>query len=137
MTSRTDGNPLEAVMHFSHKAASIPGLFKPLVKPILHKALEPIPPARIYNVGAAQEIKRKVQIPVIVVGGIRSLAEMEDILDNRKADAVALSRPLILEPNLVNKMKEGRQTEARCISCNYCQIALEKEALSCHFGKLG
>ncbi|HLG30092.1 MAG TPA: NADH:flavin oxidoreductase [Candidatus Brocadiales bacterium] len=68
----------------------------------------------------ARRIKQCVSVPVICVGGIRSVEVMEGIIKNRKADMIALSRPLIREPDLVNKIREGTKTKADCISCNQC-----------------
>ena len=68
----------------------------------------------------ARRIKQSVSVPVICVGGIRSVEVMEGLLENKKADMVAMSRPFIREPDLVNKIKEGVKTRADCISCNQC-----------------
>lgn len=68
----------------------------------------------------AQRIKQSVSVPVICVGGIRSVEVMEGIINDKKADMVAMSRPLIREPDLVNKIRGGIKTEADCISCSQC-----------------
>ncbi|MBI4007565.1 MAG: NADH:flavin oxidoreductase, partial [Planctomycetes bacterium] len=65
-------------------------------------------------------IKQCVSVPVICVGGIRSVKVMEGMIKDKKADMIALSRPLIREPDLVNKIREGIKTKADCISCNQC-----------------
>jgi 2,4-dienoyl-CoA reductase-like NADH-dependent reductase (Old Yellow Enzyme family) len=67
----------------------------------------------------AKRIKQGVSVPVICVGGLRSVEVMEGIINDNKADMISLSRPLIREPDLVNKIREGK-TEADCISCNQC-----------------
>lgn len=48
-----------------------------------------------------------------------------------------MSRPFIIEPNIVNKFKEGKRSESRCINCNYCLIGGEEHPLKCYYGKLG
>lgn len=68
----------------------------------------------------ARRIKQVVSVPVICVGGIRSVEVMEDIINDKKADMIAMSRPLIREPDLVNKLRDGVKTKADCISCNQC-----------------
>lgn len=68
----------------------------------------------------AGRIKQCVSVPIICVGGIRSVEVMEGIIKDGKADMIALSRPLIREPDLVNKIREGIKTKADCISCNQC-----------------
>ncbi len=68
----------------------------------------------------ARRIKQCVSVPVICVGGIRSVEVMEGIIKDKKADMIAMSRPFIREPDLVNKIREGTKTKADCISCNQC-----------------
>ncbi len=67
----------------------------------------------------ARMIKQGVSIPVMLVGGLRSRVVMEEMLASGCADMVSLSRPLIREPDLVVKFRDGAQ-EAECTSCNRC-----------------
>ncbi len=73
-----------------------------------------------YNVESARVVKAAVGVPVITVGGIRTLALAEEILASGAADALSLSRPLIREPNLVNLWADDPSHSATCISCNGC-----------------
>ena len=73
-----------------------------------------------YFVPFAARLADEVCIPVIVVGGMRSLDVMEDVLDKTKIEMISLSRPLLREPDLPNKMKEGICSISRCVSCNAC-----------------
>lgn len=68
---------------------------------------------------AGKAFKNVLRIPVILVGGIRSRAVIEDVLLKGHADLISLSRPLIREPDLPNKFAEGKE-KADCISCNGC-----------------
>lgn len=79
---------------------------------------------------AAREIKGSLSIPVIVVGGIRSKSVAEEILAQGDADLVALSRPLIREPDLPEKFREGKET-ADCISCNGCLRFMKLDVVKC------
>jgi len=67
----------------------------------------------------ARMIKQGVGIPVILVGGLRSRTVMEEMLASGYADMVSLCRPLIREPDLVVKFREGAH-EVECVSCNGC-----------------
>jgi len=67
------------------------------------------------------EIKKVVKIPVIGVQAIRKPEEAERILEEGKADIVALGRALIADPDWVKKAEEGRPEDIRqCIGCNAC-----------------
>ena len=65
-------------------------------------------------------LKERVSIPVILVGGHRTPGVMERILENGAADFISMSRPLIREPGLIKRWKNGDREKAKCISCNQC-----------------
>jgi 2,4-dienoyl-CoA reductase-like NADH-dependent reductase (Old Yellow Enzyme family) len=74
-----------------------------------------------YNLEDARVIKAAIgEVPFILVGGLRRLSQMEEIVERGEADFVALSRPLVREPNLVKKFREGKAEASTCISCNKC-----------------
>ena len=68
----------------------------------------------------AAKIRKAVSVPIIAVGGIRSVGVMESIIRDKKADLISMSRPFIREPDLVDKLRKGVSTTAACISCNQC-----------------
>jgi len=73
------------------------------------------------NVRAAETIKRKVSVPVIVAGRINGPELAEEILRQGKADVIAMARGLVADPDLPIKTREGRAEEIRrCIACNVC-----------------
>lgn len=73
-----------------------------------------------YLLDLAILIKQAVRVPVITVGGIRSWNTVNDILADGKADYVAMCRPFIREPHLMNRWKSGDTARAACISCSGC-----------------
>ena len=80
----------------------------------------------------AAQAKRAVDIPVILVGGIRSLALAEDILRCGDADMISISRPLIREPGLIARWQRGDTAPAKCLSCNKCfSFGVRGEPLEC------
>ena len=89
---------------------------------------------RILRAGTAENmadesgkmIKKQVNIPVIVVGGI---------IENQWVDMISLSRPLIIEPSFVRKMQEGKSEESKYIECDYCLIGSLYMPLRCYYGK--
>ena len=68
----------------------------------------------------AEKVKRAVKVPVIAVGKIN--AELaEQVIREGRADFVAMGRPLLADPDLPNKVREGRLEDIqRCIYCNNC-----------------
>ncbi len=85
-----------------------------------------------YYEGAARRYKEKVQVPLMLVGGIRTLETAERLVAKRLADYIALCRPLIREPGLVNRWKSGDRGPATCISDNGCiQPIIEGRGVYC------
>jgi 2,4-dienoyl-CoA reductase-like NADH-dependent reductase (Old Yellow Enzyme family) len=135
-TLRGEKVPVEALFAYHFKFKDLPPIIKAMIKPFADIVKPPVRPITNYNVPAAQAIKAHVTIPVIVVGGLRSLDDMNQIITNQQADMVSMCRPFIIEPSIVKKMKEGKQKVSKCISCNYCIIAEEELPLQCYYGKL-
>lgn len=78
-----------------------------------------------YNLEAAKMIRPVLgDIPLLLVGGMRTVSHMEEVLENDHADFISMSRPFIREPFLVNKIKEGIMGKASCVSCNRCLAAV-------------
>ncbi len=78
-----------------------------------------------YNLEAAKMIKPVLgKIPLSVVGGLRKVTQMEEVLEKKYADCISMSRPFIREPFLVRNIKEGKLMMAACVSCNKCLAAL-------------
>jgi 2,4-dienoyl-CoA reductase-like NADH-dependent reductase (Old Yellow Enzyme family) len=87
---------------------------------LFHRVLAP-PIGEAYFRDIAAQLKKAVAIPIILVGGVRSIDLMEEIISSGQADFISLARPLIREPNLVNDIAKGRRGRASCTSCNICQ----------------
>ncbi|MEE8471709.1 MAG: FAD-dependent oxidoreductase [Dehalococcoidia bacterium] len=85
-------------------------------------AIQPILLRRGYLVPLAAAIKEEVGVPVITVGRINDPKLAESILEQGKADLVAVGRPLLADPDFASKAREGRPGEVkRCIACNSCR----------------
>jgi 2,4-dienoyl-CoA reductase-like NADH-dependent reductase (Old Yellow Enzyme family)/thioredoxin reductase len=68
----------------------------------------------------AGKVKKALNVPVIAVGKIGPELAEQTIRDGR-ADFIALGRPLLADPELPNKLREGRMKDIRpCIYCNNC-----------------
>ncbi|MDY3920131.1 MAG: FAD-dependent oxidoreductase [Candidatus Limivivens sp.] len=73
------------------------------------------------NVKYAEMAKKVLKIPVVTVGGITMPEEAEEILESQKADAIALGRALIADPDWPEKARNGERGEiASCLRCCSC-----------------
>ncbi|MCD4743058.1 MAG: NADH:flavin oxidoreductase [Desulfobacteraceae bacterium] len=86
--------------------------------PIRTKIISPDKEA--YNLEHALAIKDEVSCPVMAVGGFRSSEIIEKAIKEKGIDFISLSRPLIREPDLPDRWKQGDNRPAACISCNKC-----------------
>lgn len=73
-----------------------------------------------------REIKSQTDIPIMMVGGLRTLSLMKEIIQNKEADFISLCRPLICEPGLINDWKTDEHKKAKCLSCNKCVEGIYK-----------
>jgi 2,4-dienoyl-CoA reductase-like NADH-dependent reductase (Old Yellow Enzyme family) len=73
-----------------------------------------------YFQAEARVFKQRVDIPMIVVGGIRSFSIAEKIVDSDNADYISMCRPFIREPDLINRWQSGDLSKATCLSDSKC-----------------
>ncbi len=68
----------------------------------------------------ARAIRQAVSVPLILVGGNRSLEVAEALISEGGVDYISMSRPLIREPDLIRRWQSGNRRPAACLSDNQC-----------------
>lgn len=116
--------PLKAVLKhnpvFKTNNGMMGLLHNVLIYCLMRVKLKPFTPT--YNLEYAKLAKALTDIPIVSVGGFRKGAEMRGCLENGFVDFISLCRPLICEPNLVEKLEQERNYSAKCVNCNLCAI---------------
>ena len=79
----------------------------------------------------ARRARQRTELPIALVGGLRSRAAMEDVLSSGDADFISICRPLICEPDLPNKLRKGDREQAACTSCGECWPEKPGEGIGC------
>jgi len=80
-----------------------------------------------FSLPMAKAVKSAVSIPVLLTGRVRDPDIAESILRDGDADFIAMTRPLIADPDLPKKYASGRTTEIwSCIGCNECFRSIER-----------
>lgn len=80
----------------------------------------------------ARAYKEEIDIPLILIGGIRSFEVAERLVEEGGADYISMCRPLIREPGLIKRWKTGDRTKAKCKSDNQCfKPAMEGKGIYC------
>jgi hypothetical protein len=101
---------------------------------VLPRLWQPAQP-EAYYLPFAKAVKAALDIPVILVGGVRSTGRMTRILRAGDADFLAAARPFIREPDFPQSLKAGRQGLLDCVFVqhlpgarrNRCAQVLAKE----------
>lgn len=76
---------------------------------------------RRLNVAFAAEAKKRLHVPVAVVGNITSLEEAEEIISSGKADIVVMAKAYMADENLIHKSIRGNAEDVRpCTRCDWC-----------------
>ncbi|MEV0494123.1 FAD-dependent oxidoreductase [Streptomyces atratus] len=105
---------LDYVSVCAGSSASLSGA-QHIAPPMYHQAA--------YTTPLAARVRAVVGVPVMVAGRINQPQEAEQIIAGGQADACAMTRALICDPELPVKAAQGRTEEIRaCIGCNQACI---------------
>ena len=104
---------------------SLPWWKKPIGRIVMNRMVGKYDLEEGYNLKAATMIKPTIGgIALFLVGGLRRISHMEEMVRNGHADLISMSRPFIREPSIVKKMREGSTDTVSCVSCNRCFAAV-------------
>ncbi len=79
-----------------------------------------------YLIEHTARIKKAVNVPIMVVGGMRGLKMMEEVVASGKGDLISMCRPFIREPNLIKRWLSGETSPSQCDSCDGCLRQVER-----------
>jgi 2,4-dienoyl-CoA reductase-like NADH-dependent reductase (Old Yellow Enzyme family) len=89
-----------------------------------------------FYLDAAEKYKTRCTVPLMLVGGIRSLETARDLVQSGTVDYISICRPLIREPDLIARWRKGDTRPSECLRDNACIKALHKGG-SLHCPHLG
>jgi len=135
-TIRVRELPTEAILEWSRMTQGKGEVTKKVLSWLLPFVVKAYAPLGSFNVCQAKQIKENVDIPVIVVGGIRNMEDLNNVFRLGAADFVSLCRPLLTDPGFVNKLKNDPTHTSACIDCGYCIVALNRMPAECFMGTL-
>ena len=79
--------------------------------------------SQLYSMEPAKQIRAAVDMPLCYLGGAQSMDNVDTIMSSG-FEALGLGRALIFDPNLINDLKSGAQTETGCTACNQCVMLM-------------
>jgi 2,4-dienoyl-CoA reductase-like NADH-dependent reductase (Old Yellow Enzyme family) len=92
-----------------------------------HIRLDAVSPYYLEECRAGRD---SLKLPLILVGGMRKLKDMEQVIQDNLADAVSMCRPFVMDPHIVKKFHEGLADMSGCTSCNGCR-GMGRRVLQC------
>lgn len=87
-----------------------------------------------YYLEECRQARQVLKRPLILVGGMRQLSDIEQVIKEDLADAVSMCRPFVMDRYIVKKFREGTATSSACTSCNGC-LGLLRTRLQCVLNK--
>jgi 2,4-dienoyl-CoA reductase-like NADH-dependent reductase (Old Yellow Enzyme family) len=84
----------------------------------------------LFLLDEARAVVEAVRVPVVLVGGVGSLAGAQAALGAGFA-AVAMGRALIRDPDLIRRMERGESDGTDCDLCNRCVAAMDAGGVRC------
>lgn len=100
-------------------ADTMPPLQRWGIKAVGSKFFRHYPFEEAYMLPMARRFRERLDLPLMLLGGINKRETME-LAMAEGFEYVAMARALLREPDLVNRMSEGRADEGLCIHCNRC-----------------
>lgn len=87
-----------------------------------------------FLVAYGEKLKKEVSVPVIVAARLNNANLIESVVEDGKADMVAIGRGLIADEDLIIKIREKRYDDIKyCVACNQGCIdnVLKGEGINC------
>jgi len=100
-------------------AATLPPAVRAGFRLVGHRFLQEYAFEEAFFLPYARQFRAALEMPLILLGGINRLDTMESAVAEGFA-FVAMARALLREPDLVDKLRDGRASESLCIHCNKC-----------------
>lgn len=90
---------------------------------------EPFKEAFFYE--DAIKFRKALEMPLAFVGGLNSVESINKVMD-AGFDFIQMARPLVRDPQYINKLKEGIITKSECQHANYCVARIWNYDMQCH-----
>jgi 2,4-dienoyl-CoA reductase-like NADH-dependent reductase (Old Yellow Enzyme family) len=84
-----------------------------------------------YFMEEAKLIQQAIKIPVVLVGGMNSIATIEKAMAEG-FQWIAIARALIENTNFVNDLRNEVMEQSGCTICNYCVAKMYSGEMTCH-----
>jgi len=83
-----------------------------------------------FFLGEARRMRAAVRLPLVLLGGVKSLAGIDQAL-GEGFELVGMGRALLHDPALPRKMERGEVTASACVPCNECIAEMDRGGVRC------
>jgi len=90
----------------------------------------------LFLIQDALKILRAVKIPVVLIGGVCSMENLETAM-NAGFEFVEIGRAIIKDPDIVNKWYRGETIASNCDHCNRCIAEMDRGGVNCVSNTIG
>jgi 2,4-dienoyl-CoA reductase-like NADH-dependent reductase (Old Yellow Enzyme family) len=84
----------------------------------------------LYFLDLAREVRRRVRLPLVLLGGIKSKADLDTAMAEG-FELCAMGRALVHDPGLLAKYAAGVARDCGCVPCNQCVAEMDREGGVC------
>jgi 2,4-dienoyl-CoA reductase-like NADH-dependent reductase (Old Yellow Enzyme family) len=108
-------------------AAAFPWPLRPAIRVFGRKLIRPYPYRDGYLLEDSRKVRDAVGLPLILLGGITN----KQVMDQAMAEGfgfVAMGRALLMEPDLINRIKADATVTSQCVHCNRCMPTIYSRA---------
>jgi len=108
-------------------AAAFPWPLRPAIRVFGRKLIRPYPYRDGYLLEDSRKVRDAVGLPLILLGGITN----KQVMDQAMVEGfgfVAMGRALLMEPDLINRIKADATVTSQCVHCNRCMPAIYSRA---------
>ncbi len=85
--------------------------------------IEDYPYREAFFLEQAREVRKRVKLPLVYVGGLVSRPVIENVLEEG-FEFVSLARALVVEPDFINKIKKDPSHVSPCLACGPCNLCV-------------
>lgn len=105
-------------------AAAQPAYIRPALRLIAPKLFPKLPFEEAFFLEFARQFRAELKMPLIYLGGVNERETLDRIVGAEGFDLVAMGRAILRDPDLPNKLADGRASHGLCVHCNKCMATI-------------
>lgn len=105
-------------------AAAQPAYIRPGLRLIGRKLFPRLEFEEAFFLDFARQFRAELDLDLIYLGGVNERETLDRVLGEEGFQFVAMARALLRDPDLPNKLADGRTSHGLCVHCNKCMATI-------------